>query len=189
MTRQSDKSAPSETDEDPGFQGAVGQDQVLPLVQDGLTGCQDTLERDLNESELRQLIERPMSVTSDRPVDSYGEPAWQDRLIARLVGDPAISAAVEEAVEQSRDALIAEAEQLLEEAARATSAESVAEPAASREMAITALRRVGFIATAANEFIHLTVSNAILGFVVVITLLAECADDILGDRERSTRSR
>jgi hypothetical protein len=158
----------------------------LSLVQDGLTGCEDTIERDLNESELRQLIERPMGVTSDRPVDSYGEPAWRERLTtASLVGDPAISDAVDEAIEQSRIALITEAEQLLEEAARATSAESVA----YREMAITALRRVGFIVTAANEFIHVTVSNAILGFVVVITLLVECAGDILSDRERPTRSR
>jgi len=158
----------------------------LSLVQDGLTGCEDTLERDLNESELRQLIERPMGVTSDRPVDSYGVPACRDRLMASL-GDPAISisAAVEEAIEQSRNALITEAEQLLEEAARATSAESVA----YREMATTALRRVGFIAAAANEFIHATVSNAILGFVVVITLLVEFAGDILSDRESSTRSR
>jgi hypothetical protein len=165
----------------------AGQDQVLSLVQDGLAGCQDTLERDLNKSELRQLIKRSAGVTSDGPANSCGEPAWQDRLIARLVGDPAVSTAIEGVIEQSRDALIAEAEQLLEEAARAISAESVPEPAAYREMAITALRRVGFIATAVSEFIHLTVSNAILGIVVVITLLVECADDVLSDRERSTR--
>jgi hypothetical protein len=185
VRQQNDRSAPSVTDKDPGFQLAVGQDLVLSLVQDGLTGCEDTIERDLNESELRQLIERPMGVTSDRPVDSYGEPAWRERLTASLVGDPAISDAVDEAIEQSRNALITEAEQLLEEAARATSAESVA----YREMATTALRRVGFIVTAANEFIHVTVSNPILGFVVVITLLVECAGDILSDRERPTRSR